>query len=406
MSRWWLSMKKSRILYVCLFATALIFAYFNGGKIPYMMLYTVILIPVVSLAYMTLVYFRFKYGQELDKKFVTKGDRINFIFSINNEDFFIYPYISVSFYGSQTIFENQVQVENFSLTPFSGKSCALELKCNYRGNYEVGISSIEFDDFFGLFKFRYRIFEPKYVTVYPRIIYLEKFRLKTDYMSESHSILNSRDEDMTTISDVRKYQYGDNLKRIHWKLTARAQELMVKKFQSTSEANTLILLDLHKNFYAPGENIIIEDKLIEAAVAVLYYCLSKWIPVNLAFFSGGLQCIHAKNHQTFNEIYEVLAKVKFSDNVPVKDLLDIFTDNALRSSSVIIFTSNLDYDLYSQLHKTLHYGYDISLIYISPEKITGTKNSDAEKIMDSLTEIGVTSYKINIDDDVKEILEC
>jgi hypothetical protein len=72
-----------------------------------------------------------QYGQELDKKFVTKGDRINFIFSINNEDFFIYPYIKVSFYGSQTIFENQVHVENFSLTPFSGRNYSFELKCNY-----------------------------------------------------------------------------------------------------------------------------------------------------------------------------------------------------------------------------------------------------------------------------------
>lgn len=399
-------MKKSRILYICLFASALIFAYFNGGKIPYMMLYTVMLLPVVSLAYMTVIYLRFKYGQELDKKFVTKGDKINFIFSINNEDFFIYPYIRVSFYGAQTIFENQVQVENFSLTPFSGRNYAFELKCNYRGNYEVGINSIEFDDFFGLFKFRFRIFEPKYVTVYPRIVYLEKFRLKTDYMSEAHSMLNSRDEDMTTISDVRKYQYGDNLKRIHWKLTARAQELMVKKFQSTSEANTLILLDLQKNNYTPGENIIIEDKLIEAAVAVLYYCLNKWIPVSLAYFSGKLQCIHAKNHQMFNEIYDVLAKVKFSDNVPVKDLLEIYASNALRSTSVIIFTSNLDYDLYSQLHKTLNFGYDVSLVYISPEKITGIKNTDAENILDSLTEIGINSYKIDIDDDIKEILEC
>ncbi len=398
-------MRKSRILYICLFISALVFAYFNGGKIPYMMLYTVILLPVVSLAYMTVIYFRFKYGQELDKKFVVKGDWINFIFSINNEDFFIYPYIKVSFYGSQTIFENQFQVKNFSLTPFSGRNYTFKLQCNYRGNYEMGINSVELEDFFGLFRFKYNIYEPKYITVYPRIVYLEKFRLKIDYMSESNSILNSRDEDMTTISDVRKYQYGDNLKRIHWKLTARSQELMVKKFQSTSEANILMLLDLQKNNFTPGENIIVEDKLIESAVAILYYCLNKWIPVNFAFFSDSLHNVHATNHQSFNEIYEILAKVKFTDNVPIKDLLEIYTSNALHSTSVIIFTSNLDFDLYSQLHKTLNFGYDVSLVYISPEKITGVINSDAEKIMESLPEIGINSYKIGIDDDIKVRLE-
>ena len=92
--------------------------------------------------------------------------------------------MAVSFYGAKTIFENQFQVRKFSLLPFSSRNYAFELQCNYRGNYEIGISSIEIEDFFGLFKFRYNVFEPKQVTVYPRIIYLDKFRLKTDFMSK------------------------------------------------------------------------------------------------------------------------------------------------------------------------------------------------------------------------------
>jgi len=398
-------MKQSRILYVCLLVSALAFAYFNGGKVPYMLLYTMLLLPVVSAVYTLVIYLRFKFGQELDKKFVTKGDKVNFIFRISNEDFFIYPYLKVSFYGSNTIFENQFQVRSFSLSPLSGKNCSFELQCNYRGNYEIGVSSVEIEDFFGLFRFRYVVGEPKYITVYPRIIYLEKFHLKTDFMSEAQSKLNSRDEDMTTVSDVRKYQYGDNLKRIHWKLTARTQELMVKKFQATSETNILMLLDLKKNSFSLGENIIIEDKLIEAAVAVLHYCLFKWMPVELVFFSGTLQRIHARDHLMFNEIYEMLAKVKFSDDVPVKDLIDIFTDNALKRTNLLVFTSNLDYDLYDQLYKSAKSGYNISLIYISPEKITGTKDQEAENILASLPEIGIVSYSIGIDDDVKQVLE-
>ena len=399
-------MKQSRILYISLFLSALIFAYFNGGKVPYVLLYTIILLPLISLAYTFAVYMRFKYGQELDKKFVTKGDKVNFIFSINNEDFFIYPYVRVTFHGAKTIFENQFQVKNFSLQPFCGRNYSFELQCNYRGNYEIGINSVEMEDFFGLFIFKYKIFEPKYVTVYPKIVYLERFMLKTDFMSESHSILNNRNEDMTTISDVRKYAYGDSLKRIHWKLTAKAQDFMVKKYQSTSETNTLMLLDLHKNTFKSGENIIIEDKVIESIVAVLYYCLYNWIPVNLVFFSGKLMSIQAKNHLLFSEIFEILAKIKFNETVPVKDLLEIYVNNTLSKTNILIFTSNLDYELYNQIYKTSNSGFDVSIIYTSPEKLTGEKNTDAENILTFLPEIGVNSYRINIDDNIKEILEC
>ncbi|NLH96906.1 MAG: DUF58 domain-containing protein [Clostridiaceae bacterium] len=398
-------MKRTRILYICLFAAALVFAYFNGGRIPYMFLYTMLLLPAFSVLYTLIIYMRFKLGQDLDKRFVTKGDRVSFLFSINNEDFLLYPYLKVSLYGSDTIFENQYQIRNFSLPPFSGRNYAFELQCNYRGNYEIGIDSVEIEDFFGLIKLRYNVGEPKYVTVYPKIVYLEKFHLRTDFMSEVHSMLNTRDEDMTTISEIRKYQYGDSMKRIHWKLTARTQELMVRKFQSTSETNTLLLLDLRKNHYSPGENIMLEDKLIEAVVAVLYYCLNKWIPVELVFFSESLHSIQAKNHLMFNEIYETLARVRFSDDVAVEDLLEIYTETAPKNSNIVVFTSNLGYGLYNQLCKTLDSGYNVSLVYISPEKITGTRDQEIENILTSLPEIGIKSYRIGLDDDTRAVLE-
>jgi hypothetical protein len=399
-------MKQSRILYLCMFFSALVFAYFNGGKVPYMLLYTMILLPLVSFVYTLVIYLRFKFGQELDKKFVTKGDKVNFIFSINNEDFFIYPFIKVFFHGAKTIFENQFQEKSFSLQPFHGKNFSFELQCNYRGNYEIGIHSIEIEDFFGLFKFKYNIVDPKFVTVYPKIIYLDRFMLKTDFMSESHSMLNTNNEDMSTVSDVRQYAYGDSLKRIHWKLTAKSGEIMVKKYQSTSETSTLMLLDLQRNAYSTGENIILEDKVIESIVSVLYFCLHNWIPVNLVFYSGKLISLEARNHLMFNEIFEVMAKVKFNENVSVKDLLEIYSNSLLTKTNILIFTSNLNYELYNEIYKTSNSGYDVSIIYTSSEKLTGEKSTDADNILAFLPEIGVNSFKINIDDNIKEILEC
>lgn len=398
-------MKQSRILYLCLFLSALVFVYFYGGKVPYMLFYTVILLPVVSLLYTALVYFRFKYGQDIDKRFVTKGDKVNFIFSINNEDFFLYPYIRVSFYGAKTIFANQFQVRNFSLTPFRGKSYSLELMCNYRGNYEIGINSVEIEDFLGLFAFRYNIFDPKYVTVYPQIVRLDRFFLKTDFMSDTHSVLNTKNEDMSTVADVRKYSYGDGLKRVHWKLTAKSGNIMVKKFQSTSETSAIMLLDLRRNTLENGQNIILEDKLIESVVSVLHYCLFNWIPINLVYFSEKLVDIHAKNHLMFSELYELLAKVKFNDTVQLKDLLEVYVNNTISKTNILLFTSNLDYDLYNEIYKTSTSGFDVSLIYVSSEDLTGIKDADAENIMAFLPEIGVNTYKINIHDDTKCVLE-
>ena len=150
---------------------------------------------------------------------------------------------------------------------------------------------------------------------------------------------------------------------------------------------------------------MLEDKLIEAVVAVLYYCLNKWIPVELVFFSESLHSIQAKNHLMFNEIYETLARVRFSDDVAVEDLLEIYTETAPKNSNIVVFTSNLGYGLYNQLCKTLDSGYNVSLVYISPEKITGTRDQEIENILTSLPEIGIKSYRIGLDDDTRAVLE-
>ncbi len=398
-------MKQNRILYFCLFFLALIFIYFYGGRIPYTFFYVIVLLPVISLLYTFLVYLRFKYGQDTDRKFVTKGDKVNFIFSIHNEDFFFYPYVKVTFYGAETVFAKQFQIKNFSLAPFHGKTFSFELQCNYRGNYEIGINSVEIEDFLGLFTFRYNVFEPKYVTVYPCIVYLDRFFLKTDFQSESHSILNSRNEDMATISDIRNYAFGDSLKRIHWKLTAKSGDLMVKKFQSTSETSVVMILDLKKNPYTSGINVAVEDKLIESIVSVLHYCLYNWIPVTLIYYSGRLVTVQARNHLMFNEIYEILARVKFNESIPVKDLIEVYTNDTIAKTNLLLFTSNLDYELYDRIYKTTVSGFDVSLLYTSPESLTSSATGDVDNILASLPEIGVNAYKIGVNDDTKLVLE-
>ena len=107
----------------------------------------------------------------------------------------------------------------------------------------------------------------------------------------------------------------------------------------------------------------------------------------------------------FNQIFEILAKVKFKEYIPVKDLLEIYINNAFDKTNILIFTSNLDYELYSSIYKGCNAGYDLSLIYTSAEKFTGTKNAEVETILASLPEIGVNSYTLNIDDDTKRVLE-
>lgn len=400
-------MKQNRILYFCLFFLSLVFVYFYGGKVPYTIFYIMLILPAVSFSYTLVIYLRFKYDQELDKRLVVKGDTVNFIFTISNEDIFLYPYIKVTFCGAETVFANQCRVISFSLVPHSKKSCSFELKCMCRGSYKIGIKTVEIEDFLGIFRLTYKVWEPKVITVYPKIVFLDSFLLKTDFLSESHSVLNTRYEDMNTVLDIRKYAYGDSLKKIHWKLSAKANDLLVKRYQGTSETNSVLVLDLKKSSFSGEQNVILEDKLIESVVAVSHYCLTNWIPVKLVYYQNEkINSIDAKNPLLFNALYEVLARVRFAETIDIKDFLDIYVNDDVNTANIILFTANLNYELYNQIYKSCSSGYDVSLVYVSPEELTGLKSAEEANILANLPEIGVNIYKINIQDDIKKVLEC
>ncbi|MCX7748993.1 MAG: DUF58 domain-containing protein [Clostridia bacterium] len=370
-----------------------------------MFFYTVVSLAMISFLYTLVILLRFKYLQDIDKKFVMKGDKVNFIFSVHNEDFLLYPYIKVTFFGSETLFKKQFQSKSFSLAPLKEKNYSLELECKYRGSYEIGVKSFEIDDFLGIFKLKYNLNETKYVTVYPRIIYLDRFKLQTNFSSETQSITNGRFEDTTMISDIRKYTYGDSLKKIHWKLSAKMNDFLVKNHEGSTETSTVILLDLKKNPFTVEENTIIEDKLIESAVAIIYYCLSNWIPIHLVYYKDQIVDIEAKNPLCFDDIYKTLSKIMFIEKIDVKDLLNVYLKDFFKKTNILILTSNISYELYSEIYKTKFSGYEISFVYVSPEEVTGVNDTEADNILSYLPEIGVDTYKINISDDIKHVLE-
>ncbi|HHV29664.1 MAG TPA: DUF58 domain-containing protein [Clostridium sp.] len=399
-------MVKNRILYSILYVLSLLFIYFYGGKIPYMLFYTVFLLPFISIAITSIAFVRFKYIQEIDKRNVVKGEVINYTFSINNEDFFLYPYIKVNFYNNDTIFANQFEARCFSLLPFKKKTFSHKLCCKYRGDFLIGVKSIELEDFLGIVKFVHEPVSTKSVTVYPRLVKLDSLKLKTDYLSESHALSNNRLENTMTFSDIRKYIYGDSMKRIHWKLSSKMNELLVKNFEGSSQVSSVIMLDLNKNSYTFEQNSVIEDMLIEASIAVINYCLSNWIPINLIYYKKGFNDIEAKNALQFEGIYNILSGIKFENDMSIKDVLNIYVrNNILQRTSLLLFTSNLNYELYDEIFKTKLIGYDINVVYVCPECIANNVSSEVNNILNELLEIGVMIYRIKTEDDIKNVLE-
>ncbi|ACL76061.1 DUF58 domain-containing protein [Ruminiclostridium cellulolyticum] len=397
-------MRKNRITFIFLFILSIVFLYNFGGFVSYFFFNTFLALLILSIAYTIFIFVRIKFIQEIDKRVIIKGENVKLVVKISNEDILLYPYVFASFYSSHSALKGENSSQSLSINPKSHKEFIFDMECKFRGEYEVGLREIYIEDFLGLIKLKYKIPEPKKIIVYPKIEHLSNFSILSSGSSDSQSVENGIQDNMNNIKDIREYIDGDSFRKIHWKLTARNDKLMIKNYEGSIDANVNILLDLRKNVYNDEENIIIEDKLIEAVVAVLYFYLSKSIPVNYVYFSEKLEVFKASTMMDFEQIYKTLSCVNFDQQVAMPDILRLHSESCSNSSDMIVFTSILDIDLYNEMYKSQMANHTVTLIYVSPDSFGNVKSSIIEDIMDNLPEIGIKAYSIHPDDDIKILL--
>ncbi len=119
-------------------------------------------------------------------------------------------------------------------------------------------------------------------------------------------------EDITSPSDVRTYQPGDAMKKIHWKLSVRKQELMVRRFEAPVMPDALVLLDCSQPPKTSDDQsqLDLRDALLETAASVMYQNIQTEHPAKLPIH--GDHPIELDKNMGMPMILEALARVDFS----------------------------------------------------------------------------------------------
>ncbi len=138
-----------------------------------------------------------------------------------------------------------------SLFWYSAVRWRQSLRCNRRGYYHLGDVTVTSGDIFGLCQRTGAYPSADSITVYPKIYPLEHLGLPSlDPLGERKAERRIF-EDHTRIVGVRDYTPHDSLRHIHWKASARHQNLQVKVFEPTTTLKVALLLVVDS--FAGGE---------------------------------------------------------------------------------------------------------------------------------------------------------
>ncbi len=122
-------------------------------------------------------------------------------------------------------------------------SVAYTVRADVRGRYPIGPLVIRLTDPFGLCELTRSFPSVDRLTVIPQVIKLPSVRLGGEYAgtgdSRARSVAVHGEDDAAT----REYRRGDDLRRVHWRSTARTGELMVRREEQPWESRATVVLD-------------------------------------------------------------------------------------------------------------------------------------------------------------------
>ena len=127
--------------------------------------------------------------------------------------------------------------------PRGVRDVSYPISSDVRGRYVVGPLSVQLTDPFGLCELTRSFASTDELVVTPVVSPLPAVRLGGDWTgggeSSARSVATSGTDDVST----REYRQGDDLRKVHWRSTARTGELMVRREEQPFQSRAVLVLD-------------------------------------------------------------------------------------------------------------------------------------------------------------------
>ena len=126
------------------------------------------------------------------------------------------------------------------------RSVGYVVRSDLRGKYAVGPMTVRLSDPFGLVELDRAFQSTASLVVTPRVVPLPAIPLSGAWTGSGdnrpRAFATGSAEDVT----VREYRRGDDLRRVHWRSSARVGELMVRREEQPWQSRATLLLDNRK----------------------------------------------------------------------------------------------------------------------------------------------------------------
>jgi uncharacterized protein (DUF58 family) len=229
--------------------------------------------------------------------------------------------------------------------------------CTTRGFHRYGPAKLETGDPFGFFNRQSETAQAEYLIIYPRIYPVTELALPRKNPFGQLLARSSLFEDPLRTAGIRAYNAQDDLRRVHWKATARQQEMLSRVYEASEEPVIQLFLNVatlerHWHGYIPE----LHERSVSVAASLAMLAAEARIPVGL-MANGALpgsdqplRLLPGRSPDQIVQILELLAAVSPFATQPVEELLAREAPRLPWGASIVLITAVHHPDLLAVLY--------------------------------------------------------
>lgn len=213
-----------------------------------------------------------------------------------------------------------------------------------------------------------------------------KTRRLSDHMfgGEYHSTFKGRG---MTFSEVRQYQFGDDVRSIDWNVTARYNEPYIKVFEEERELTLMLLVDISGSEFFGTESQFKNEIVTEIAATLAFSALQNNDKIGLILFSDEIELFippkKGKSHVLLI-IRELLEFTPSSKKTDIAMALKYFS-NVIKKKAIVFLLSDFITVSYRDTLKIVSRKHDVTGIRVYDKQEEQIPNLGVVQMQDQET---------------------
>lgn len=258
-------MRKRRILYIVCVLSVLALNILYVEYQFFLMLLLVLLVPLMSWILFVYSVSGLKMYISLPQEMVEPGETAEIrVRAVNRRFFFAGKQVfMVGVHHSNTPSSQQELLEITGISD-GMQTAVVSFEPEHSGIVDISIRKVSLQDYIGLFKVKRNFEGGCQLVVLPKPVLSLKVKPGLERQQEYH--YSPIEDDDTDIVDLRPFRPGDNLNHIHWNLSLRTDELVVRQYGERASAKNVILVDLSEGKAQNFRTVL--DKIYTAVYSI------------------------------------------------------------------------------------------------------------------------------------------